>query len=57
MTRKFPEPQAGSKTLILAMRLRRLSKHAGVVARFFQLRPQVVEEKRVQTLRMFGTLV
>ncbi len=51
MTRKLPEPQAGSNTRIRAMRLRRFSSLRGVVAGLLQLRPQIVEEQRVQHLQ------
>jgi hypothetical protein len=47
-------PQAGSNTRMRAMRLRRFSSLALVVACGFQLRAQVVQEQRVQHLQDVG---
>ena len=51
MTRKLPEPQAGSNTRMRGHALAQVQQHAGIVARFFQLRAQVVEEERIQHLQ------
>jgi hypothetical protein len=51
MTRKLPEPQAGSNTRMRAMRLRRFSSLRGLSPASSSFAPQIVEEQRVQHLQ------
>ena len=51
MTRKLPEPQAGSKTRMRGHALAQVQQLAGIVARLLQPRAQIVEEQRVEHLQ------
>ena len=57
MTRKLPEPQAGSKTRMEAMRLAQVLQLANILARLLQLLRRSSRKSGFSTLRMFGTLV